>query len=237
MNVLSAYFNLGLGALFLQKETYENMRAEARPFVKGLILIALVGAIVAAFALVGTILEWSTAPDLVKVKAIVLDELQQMDWYQDLAGHPEASQSFHQIYDMVWQILQQTVWPNVPNAAINIILSPLSLIIQWLVFGCLAYIFARLLGGSGSLAQTLGCLALAVAPQMLGAVQIIPNAQVGGLFVWTLVCSYTGLKVSGQLSPWRAFWATILPLILLALLALVGGAIAMQVVASTVGGA
>ena len=37
MSALSEYFNLAVGGLFLKSETYEKMREERNPFVKGLI--------------------------------------------------------------------------------------------------------------------------------------------------------------------------------------------------------
>jgi hypothetical protein len=226
MNALSEYWNLGLGALFLKEETYQKMREEANPIVKGLILILLVAVVVALAATVGKVLEWSTTPDLSNLRNIILQELQKMPWYTQMSREPRAIQTFQQIWDSVWQFVTPMIGVNVAGAILGIITNPIVLTLRWLIYGAVAFVFARMLGGKGNLAQTLGCTALAVAPQILAVVQFFPYVQLGGLAVWGLVCSYVGIKTAQQLTPWRAFWATVLPLVLLAFLAILVGCIA-----------
>jgi len=226
MNALSEYLNLGLGALFLQEETYAKMREDSKGVVKGLFFIVLVGVIVAAIAVVGKALEWSTTPDLSNLKNIVLQELQRAQWFQSMARSPQGMQGFRQGYDLWWQIFGSLFSVNVLGAVLNIFINPIILVLRWLIYGVVAFVFARLLGGKGNLSATLGCTALAVAPQMLGVVQVVPYAQLGGLTVWGLICTYLGMKVSNELSPWRAFWATVLPIILLIVLVILFGCIA-----------
>lgn len=236
MGTLSEYLNLGLGGLFLKEETYEKMRQEPNPFVKGLGLVVLVGVVVAIFALVGQVLEWSTTPDLSNPKNIVLEEMQRTQWFRSMARNPRALQGFRDGYDLWWQIFGWMSGANLLGAVFNIVLNPIALLLQWLIYGFLAFLFARVLGGKGGLSQTLGCTALAVTPQTLGIVQIVPYAELGGLTIWALVCTYVGIKTSGQLSPWRAFWATILPLIVLGVLALLLGCIGMFTLGSLLSG-
>lgn len=223
MGALSEYINLGLGGLFLKEETYEKMRQEPNPLVKGLGLVVLVGGVVALFALVGQVLEWTTTPDLSNLKNIVLEEMQKTQWFRQMARNPRALEGFRQGYDLWWQIFGGMFGVNILGAVFNIVLNPIALLLQWLIYGFLVFLFARVLGGQGSLSQTLGCTALAVTPQMLGIVQVVPYAELGGLTIWALVCTYVGIKISGQLSPWRAFWATILPFIALVVLAILVG--------------
>jgi hypothetical protein len=226
MNALSEYWNLGLGALFLKEETYQKMREEANPVVKGLILILLVAAVVALAAAVGKVLEWSTTPDLSNLKNIILQELQKMSWYAQMSRQPQAVQTFQQIWDSIWQFMTPLIGVNVAGALLGIITNPILLALRWLIYGVVAFIFARMLGGKGNLTQTLGCTALAVAPEILGVFQLFPYVQLGGVAVWGLACSYVGLKTAQQLTPWRAFWATILPLVLLAVLSILVACIA-----------
>ncbi len=234
MNVLSEYWNLGLGALFLKEETYQKMRDEANPIVKGLILILLVAVVVAFAAVVGKMLEWSTTPDLSNLKNIILQEMQKMPWYTQMSRNPQAVQTFQQTWNSVWQFVTPMMGVNVAGALLGIVTSPIALTLQWLIYGVVAFVFARLLGGKGNLAQTLGCTALAVAPQILGVVQFFPYVQIGGLAVWGLVCSYVGIKTAQQLTPWRAFWATLLPFVLLAVLAILLACIAGFAVSSLI---
>lgn len=226
MNGLSDYWNLGWGALFLKEETYQKMREEADPIVKGLILIVLVAVVVALAATVGKVLEWSTTPDLSNLQNIILQEIQKMPWYTQMAREPRAVQTFQQIWESVWRGVTPLIGVNVAGAVLGIITNPIGLVLRWLIYGVVAFVFARLLGGKGTLAQTLGCTALAVTPEILGVFQVFPYVHLGGLAVWGLVCSYVGLKTAQQLTPWRAFWATVLPLVLLAVLAILVACIA-----------
>ena len=226
MSVLSEYWNLSMGALFLKEETYQKVREEANPIVKGLVLILLVGVVVALAASVGKVLEWSTTPDLSTLKSIILQELQKMPWYAQMSRQPQAIQTFQQTWDSIWQFITPMIGVNVAGALLGIITNPISLVLRWLVYGVVAFVFARMLGGKGNLTQTLGCTALAVAPEILGVFKFLPYVQLGGLAVWGLACSYVGLKTAQQLTPWRAFWATVLPLALLAILSILVACIA-----------
>ncbi len=220
MNALSEYFNLGLGALFLREDAFEKMREDARPVVKGFIFILLVAVLVALLGIVGKLLEWSVQPDLAQIQRIVLEELQNMPWYKSMARSPQALQQFQQLYSLGWQLFGSLFGVNIAGAALNVIASPFGLVLRWLIYGVFAYLFAKLLGGTASFAQLLGCTALSVAPEMLRVLQVFPFVQLAGLSIWGLICTYVGIKVSAKLSPWRAFWATLLPFVLFAFVVL-----------------
>jgi hypothetical protein len=204
------------------------MRELPRPFLKGLVLILAVGLVVSVLAIAGETLEWATTPDLGAIEEVVLQELQRMDWYREASQDSTAFEpTFRQQYDMGWRFLPFVFGaPNPIAAAVKVITIPLWLEVSWLVFGVLGFLCARLVGGQGSLKQTLGCTALAVAPQMLGLAWVLPYVEVGGaITIWTLICNYLALKTAHRLSSVRAFWATLLPFILLIILilALLGG--------------
>jgi len=200
------------------------MRELSSPFLNGLVLILIVGAAVSAVAIAGETLEWATTPDLGAIKDVVLQGLQQMDWYREASrSSPNFEFTFRQQYDMGWRIFPYLFGaPNPVGAAVRVITTPLWLAASWLAFGFLGYLFARVLGGQASLDQTLGCTALAVAPQLLGLARILPYVEIGGaITIWTLICNYLALRNAHRLGSARAFWATLLPLVLLVPLALV----------------
>lgn len=234
MNALGEYLNLGLGALFLNEETYAKMRDDSQRLAKGLVFILIVGAVAAGLAVIGQVLEWSTSPDLSGIKNIVLDEMQKTVWFRAMARDPQAMQSFQQFYDLGWQTAQSTGGANIVGSIANIIINPFALAIRWLIYGVIAFVFARLLGGKGDLTQTLGCTALAAAPEMLQALRLFPYVQLAGLTTWGLLCTYVGIKTSNQLTPWRAFWATLLPIVLLIVLAILFGCICNFALGSTI---
>jgi hypothetical protein len=231
MQHISRYAGLVAGALFLRTDAYEEMREARSPFLTGLIIILVVGVIIALAALVGTALEWASTPDLGDIKDVVYEGLIQMPWYQQsLQMVPGYDQMFRQWYDLGWT-MGLTFGDSSPGSALgNVILTPLGLIIAWLVYGLLAHLFARLLKGEATLSQTLGCTALAVAPQVLNLAELLPYVAVGGVVgTWTLICRYVALKQAHRFTWGRAFWATVLPLVTLLVLGLVLAAIGVLV--------
>ena len=231
MQQISRYAGLVAGALFLRTDAYEEMREARSPFLAGLIIIVVVGAIIALAALVGTALEWASSPSLADIQEVVYEGIIQMPWYQEtLRMVPDYDQIFRQWYDFGWN-MGRTFGDSSPGSALgNVVLIPLGLIIVWLVYGLLAHLFARLLKGEATLPQTLGCTALAVAPQVLKLTELVPYVAVGGVVgTWTLICRYVALKQAHRLSWGRAFWATVLPLLTLLVLGLILAAIGVLV--------
>lgn len=222
MNALSFNLRLLWDALFLQHEAYETLRDDNNPFVEGLFILVVVGLLVALASLVGFALEWASSPNLAEMQAVVLSNLQQMEWYQqlELQGATEALSIFQRQFDMGWQIASAMTSPL--TALASFVTKPLSLILGWLVLGVIAHALARLLGGTGNLGQTLGTTALAAAPQAVNLLAAIPFLVVAGVGTWSLLCYYMALRTVHDLSWPRAMWATVLtPLIVVAFLAVV----------------
>ena len=207
-------------ALFLREDAYEEMRDTPGPFGRGLLFIILLGAIVAAIGVVGASLEWATTPDMGQLGQAVMQSWMQGPWVKDIP--PEALPEVKQTFDTVFSMIKNFT-PNPVMGLINIVLNPVGLIIAWLVYGLLAHLFARLLGGRGSLEQTYGTTALAVSPVALNVFKVLPYVQIGGLAIWGTVCNYLAIKSAHQLSPARAFWATVLPFVVLFLLFIIVG--------------
>jgi hypothetical protein len=218
-------------ALFLSEASYAEMHEKANPALYGLALVALIALAVALVGLVGTTLEWATTPNMADIQSAVLEGIQKMDWYQDLQGDDEFDAAFPQWYEMGWGVFPQLFGaPDLVAAGLRIIFLPLGLSLVWLLYGVVAHLFARMLGGQGDLGQTLGCTALAVAPQLLNLGALFPYVVVGGVVgTWTLLCRYTALKTCHRLNWSRALTATLLPYVAFGLLVLLfvcmGGAV------------
>jgi hypothetical protein len=129
-----------------------------------------------------------------------------------LSREPEALAQFDRFYALGWQIAKSLA-PS-PTALASIVATPLSLLFTWLIYGVLAHLAARLVGGHGSLSQTLSCTALAVAPQLLNVVTVLPFAAAAGVSTWTLICNFWAIRSAHGLTGWRALIATLLPLVL-----------------------
>lgn len=225
-------------AFFLSEGAYVETREGPRPALRGLAIVILVGVAVALVGLVGTTLEWATTPNMADVKGVVLEGLQDMPWYQQLRSSPEFRRQFQEWYDRGWQIFPHLFdWPNVATAAARLVTLPLRLTLVWFLYGLLTHIVARMLGGQGDLGQTLGCTALAVAPQLLNILTFFPYLVVGGVVgTWTLLCRYVALKACHRLTWGRTLAATLLPYVAFALVLGVFGCLSPVVLGLIFGG-
>ncbi len=236
MDGIVGSLRLGWNALLFKEGAYEDMRAAENPVVKGLLLVVIVGVVIALFAFVGDVLEWAATPNLGEIKETVYYYMTQMPWWKMAAQEPMFVQMFNQWYDLGWSIGMMAA-PSVGGAAVNIILIPLALVIRWLLYGLVAYLFARWLGGTADLSQTLGVLALAVAPQVLNVLTLIPYVQLGSVVsVWGILVAYIGLKTAHKLSWDKAVWATLLPFILVIAVLFFASCLGTAIFAAVIGG-
>ncbi len=227
--MMQAVLRLGVGALFLDRDAYEEMRDLENPFSPGLGLVAIISVLIALIALmgiVGDLVEGATSPNEEQVKTIVKEGLTRMPWYQEMRHDPEFVRQFEQQFEMNWQRnASQLFGPSSFGEALvggitGAIFGGLGVFIGWLVYALLAHAFARMLGGQGTLQQIFGCTALAVSPQVLNLAGLLPFVQVGGIVsTWMLACNYMAIKAVYRLSWGRAFWATVLSRIVFSILA------------------
>ena len=205
-------FQMAFGAFLLREDAYAGMRDDAQRIKRALILVVIVGLLVGVTGAVGRLAEWAFAPPMDKMQEVVLGHLTKMSWYPEMSRNPKALATFQQQYNLSWQIAR--VFAPSPSALVGIITTPLSLLIVWLIYGLLAHLAARMLGGQGSAGQTLACTALAVAPQLLTVVMSVPHVTAAGVGTWTLACNFMAIRSAHGLSGWRALAATLLPLAL-----------------------
>jgi len=236
MNGIVGSLRLGWDALLLKESAYEEMRIAENPVVKGLILILIVGVAIALLGFVGDLLEWASTPDLGEIRDTVYYYMTRMPWWEEAAREPKFLEIFERWYNWGWDI-GQAFSPSPLSALGGIIATPLRLIIYWFIYGVVAYVFARWLGGTADLSATLGVLALAVAPQVLNALTVFPHMQLGNIVaVWGVLCAYLGLKTAHKL-PWaRAAWATLLPFILVLAVSILAACFGSAVFAAAVKG-
>ncbi len=209
----SGYIRMVAGALLLRDEIFHKLADDSRPFARGLIFILLIGVIVALVSVVGTVLTEWTSPDMLSIRSTVEAWMDEMPWREQIPQNAidEVDAAMDQQFEFVWRIIN-TVMPSTAKAIAGIVVQPLAMVLVWLVFGMLAYLVAKALDGSGTLAQTYGATSLAAAPYLLGVVHVLPYVQASGLGVWALICAYLGVKHAHQLTPGRAFWAVFISL-------------------------
>lgn len=221
MQSVLEFVRLGLGGLFLEQQVYQQQRESPESLRRGFILVATIGVLVGLATLIGQVGEALVTPASDVMMRTIYEGLTAMPWYQDLLEmQPGFADEFREQFDRIAQIIRLFQGGGVIGGLVSFVLSPLLYLLGWLIFGLLAHVIARALGGSGTLAQTLGCTALAAGVSLLNLVQIVPFAQVAGVGLLSLVANYVAIREAHELAPGPAFWATILgPLLLLVLFA------------------
>ena len=217
MQTITQSFGLLWNALFLESQAYAAMRDNKSPVKKGFIILIVLGLALALAGIIGTTLEWASSPSLDAIRETIWEMYQQSPWWQFIEAQSEALKIFTQIWDQIWQFIGYVI-PTPVSSLAGLIFKPLGLIIGWLIFGLLAHLFARLLGGSANLGQTLGATALAAAPQLLLLLTALPFVVVAGIGTWTLLCRYMAIRVTHELSWARSLWSVLLTQILLMIL-------------------
>ncbi len=206
---------------FLEPDAFDEVADGDNTFVEGMFLVVIVGLVVAIASIIGNILGWATTPDLDAMQEIVLKGLQDMPMMADMWRNPQATEIFHQQYEMGWNIARFMA-PNPVNSLAGLLLIPLRLIISWLWFAIIAQGMAKALGGNGSLQQTLGAAALATAPGLLNVFQVLPTIMVAAVGTLMLLARYIAIRrVHENLSWGRVLFAVIVPYILLGITLLI----------------
>ena len=200
-------------ALFLDSDAYDQLRDDDNPFVEGLFLVVIIGVVTALLNFIGQSLAWAGTPSMNAIKDVVWQAFPQMSWWSQMAGNATAMANFEEYYALGWQIFPRLFGaPDPASAALNIITWPLLAVLSWLVYGILAHVFSRMLGGTGRLSQTLGTVSLSFTPLLLRGLGFLPYFTVGAVMnTWQLICRYKAVRSAGQMSWGRAFWATLLP--------------------------
>jgi len=200
-------------ALFLDSDAYDQLRDDDNPFVEGLFLVVIIGVVTALLNFIGQSLAWAGTPSMNAIKDVVWQAFPQMSWWSQMAGNATAVANFEEYYALGWQIFPRLFGaPDPASAALNIITWPLLAVLSWLVYGILAHLFSRMLGGTGRLSQTLGTVSLSFTPLLLRGLGFLPYFTVGAVMnTWQLICRYKAVRSAGQMSWGRAFWATLLP--------------------------
>ncbi len=209
-------WGLVLRALFLDRTAYDALRDDDNPFIEGAVLIALIGLVTALLSLIGQVLAWAATPSMDAVKQVILQTYQAQPWWQQfIAGNGQALGAFNQIWDLAWRYLPSLFGaPDPARAALNIVAWPVEGLLSWLIYGVLAYLFARLLRGTGTLNQTLGTTALAFTPLLLRGLGFIPFLVIGSVMsTWQLICRFRAVRSAQGLSEGRAALATVLPFV------------------------
>jgi hypothetical protein len=213
-------------ALVLEAQPFEVMVDDDQPWIEGLTLILTVGLLVGLARLIGGLLLSASLPPADAVLTTLLNGWREFNAQVRLDGDGAASEAaLRQAWSsFTWLRGYDRGWGHLWS----LILTPLGLLLQWLIASLIVFAAARAQGGRGSFNQTLGATALMVAPQILLMLQILPFVAVSGLLlaVWSLLILYRAVEVTHEL-PWqRAALVAALPYALLVILSVLGAGLA-----------
>ncbi len=206
-------------ALLFDGDVYLNVGDSPRAARDGLLLLLALGAALGLASASGAILAWSALPRLADAQRVL---------GRGLAALPLATRLGPARQGLTALARSAPFWlaarwerPAPLLALARLLAVPSELLLGWLGFGAAAHGLARLLGGRGSLARTLGCTALAEAPRAILLLPFLPPLGLWGLGVaaWVLAARFQAVRAAHGLDGWRAFWATLLAAALVAGLA------------------
>jgi hypothetical protein len=204
-------------ALVLEAEPFLTLVEDDNPWVEGLFLVTCVGVLLGGAHLVGGLLWTASLPPADAVRETLLPAIQQLATQIGLGRDPAQLEA---IFRQMWGWGAGFIGYQGGFARLFFaLLVPIWLVLQWLFLALTTHGAARLLGGQGTLVQMLGTTALAVAPQILGVLTLIPLVSVSGILLafWALLIAYRAVEITHDLSWQRSALAVLAAPILLIL--------------------
>lgn len=209
-------------ALVLEAEPFLTMSEDDNPWIEGLFLVTCVGILLGGAHLIGGLLWTASLPPSAAVREALLPSVQQVAAQMGMSDAVQIESAFRQFWGWGAGFLgYQGGFARFFYA----LLEPIWLVLQWLFLAVATHGAARLLGGKGSLVQTLGTTALAAAPYALGLLTIFPFVAVNSLLLgfWSMLITYRAIEITHDLSWQRSMLAVLaIPVILFFILLLVG---------------
>ena len=185
-------------ALLLEPDPFVEMVDDDNPWIEGLFLCACIGVLVAVAQLIGSLLLTASLPPSDALLNTVLQTLRQG------TSSGETLFEIERTLRNGWPpLLAYSGYDSVGFRLLSLATTPLGLIGHWLLFGFVSHLLARAAGGQGTLAQTLGALALSNASRLLYLFTMIPFVSVAAVLihVWSILIAFRGLEVAHELPP------------------------------------
>lgn len=204
-----SYPELVARALVLDDQAFNVMVGDDNPVLEGATMTAVIGLVAGAALALGSVLTAATlpAPDLVLTTLL-------QGWQQLAATIAVPPDAMNRTIAVAWNV--STVVSGYAGGLshlIPLVVTPAIMLVWWLFFGVVAHGAARSVGGSGSLAGTMGATALIAGPGALLLFNVIPFAGVSFALigVWSLLIGYRAVEIAHGL-PWKkAIIAVLIP--------------------------
>jgi hypothetical protein len=219
------YPNMIGQTLVFEPEPFVAMADDDNPWVEGLFFTTIIGLSVAVAQIIGGFLTTAVLPNPEALLEAFLQFFEQIrPPGLTTAELLTVENSIRQWWPTVTGFYNYGAgWPRL----LLLIVTPLLLVAQWVVYGLLSHGIAKVMGGTGTLNQTLGVTALSMAPRVFLLVTFIPFASVGALVlhVWGVLIAYRGLEVAHDLGVRKAATAALFPIAILVVLSAIVAAL------------
>lgn len=229
-------FQLAWQALLLNENAYDAVSKTKSPFRKGLTILFIILLTVGVAQSIGLAFDVLTTPRIDLVQEAILQALTKASWYQAaVVETTDFATSFDQMYTLSWQLLR--IMGGVPSwlgTATSFIVRLIFSLLSWLIYGWVAYLIARWLGGQAKWSLFLGALGLAYAPMLLAVANLVPGLAVPGSLIagWLLITKYQAVKNTHKLSWEHSLAVVVVPYLVIGLVlfgvVLLGGASALS---------
>lgn len=247
---MSEWLRMLWSGLLFRNEAFTGLRDRRDAFLQGVLIILVIALVVGLPTLVGDFIAGlrpnAVEADMDKAMSEMDQVMQQMQPFLGNMPSGEADTIIAQIkenmrfgFDIARQIealptslpkplnkFLETVgkWVSQPFAGSGFPLAAAALG-TWLGYGIWVMLFAKLLGGKGTLTAFFGTTSLYAVPHLLSFLAFVPFLGTALGFVayfWGLGIYIKGTATSHQLSLERALLAVLLPILILLLLAFLG---------------
>lgn len=237
----------------LESDPFIAMTEDDNPWIEGAFFTICLGMAVGIAQIIGSMLTTVSMPPLEQMFAVLPPAIQQSESIGTISLDATRNQ-IENLLAINWDVygFESTVavgdspssvtstlrqgWFAVRNLSglaqgwarlLALVITPITLMLVWLLYGGMTFYIARYFGGIGSLNQTLGSTSLMVAPAVLLLLSGIPFVSVSWLLliVWGLLIVYRSVEVTHELDWKQSALTASIPLAVLSLLGilLIGG--------------
>jgi hypothetical protein len=184
-------------ATLLDERALKAVNTDDNPFLRGFLALLVVLGIVAVARLLGIGLDFLTMPRVDVLQEQILSAITSTSYYaSQIAETPEFADRFADTYGNIWNLIRLSGGYPSTTGLLGVLLGILGVLGSWLIFGSLSYLIARWFGTKVEYQRALGVMALAYAPILLTAIDVIPGASMplGLIFALTLIAKYLAIR-------------------------------------------
>ncbi len=215
------------GALMLDTKVFVDLKASPDVFRKGFTVLLVIGLIVGIITGLVAMIQGLTTDPLKEMESVRSTMQQYAGQFMPPADFQQFSENFDMGLNIGRRILTETKAPlprpfEVVFQQVGAIVSyPFGWLGSLIFYGVLVHLFAKLLGGKGTIAQMFGLTSLTVVPHLLDALGWVPC--LGGVlglagWVWGVGIYVKGTSVAQEISIGKGLLAVLMPIIVFVLL-------------------